>query len=357
MYDYLVVGAGLFGSIVAHELYKAGKSVRVIDERDHVGGNCYTEKMKGITIHKYGPHIFHTDDQRAWDYVNQFISFKPFVNRPKMIVYNDKFYSFPINLMTMNQVWGVKTPDEARKKLKEVSCQRKTVTNFEDWLVSKIGYELYDMFYKTYTEKLWGVSPKELPADFAKRIPFRFNFNDNYYNDDKYQGVPQNGYTGLFDQLLEGIRVDLNTSYQGQRGGLVVYTGRIDEYYKYKFGELNYRGIRFVENTYTTQDRQGNPVINYPEKKYPFLRTTEHKHFLKEKSPVTVVTKEYPDQNGIRCYPVRNEENLIRLAKYQELAAKDEGVVFGGRLGSFEYLSMDEIILRALKCTRENVYF
>ncbi len=353
MYDFLIVGAGLFGSVVAHELYKAGKSVRVIDKRDHVGGNCYTKKVNDITVHAYGPHVFHTNDQRAWDYVNQFVKFEPFVNRPK-IFYDGKFYSFPVNLMTLNQVWGVTTPDEAREKLKAVTVSRDTEpTNFEDCLLSKIGQELYDMFYKTYTEKLWGVSPRELPADFAKRVPIRFDFNDNYY-DDRYQGVPQDGYAGLFDRLLGGIQVDLNTSYQRQRGGFVVYTGRIDEYYDYWFGKLDYRNLRFMEEWHNTGDFQGCAVINYPEKKFEYVRVTEHKHFLDEECLITVTTKEIPHLDGFPCYPVRTAENLARLAKYQELAVKEKNTVFGGRLGSFEYLNMDDTILRALKCTREN---
>lgn len=355
MTDYLIVGAGLFGSVVAHELYKAGKSVRVIDKRNHVGGNCYTKKVNGITIHVYGPHVFHTDDQRAWDYVNQFTEFKPFVNRPK-IFYDGKFYSFPINLMTMNQAWGVITPDEARKKLNGVSCHcHDTGLNFEDWLVSKIGYELYKMFYESYTEKLWGVSPKDLPADFAKRVPVRFDFNDNYY-DDKYQGIPQNGYAGLFDRLLEGIQVNLNTSHSGRRGGLIIYTGRIDQYYDYRFGKLDYRDLFFVEEWHDTEDFQGGPVINYPEKKFAHVRVTEHKHFLGEKCPTTVTTTEFPIEYGVPCYPVRTQKNLERLAKYQELATKEKNVIFGGRLASFEYLNMDEIVLRALKCTKENEF-
>lgn len=353
--DYLVVGAGLFGAVFAYEARRAGKSVHVIDKRDHVGGNCYTKKIKGVTVHAYGPHVFHTDDEQVWDYVNQFVKLKPFVNRPKTFC-DGKFYSFPINLMTLNQIWDVRTPKEAREKLSKVSrLYEHGAKNFEEWLLSKIGQELYEVFYKNYTEKLWGVPPTELPVDFAKRVPIRFDFNDSYY-DDTYQGVPLDGYAGLFDGLLEGIQVDLDTKYCRQRGGLVVYTGRIDEYFDYKFGKLDYRSIRFVEDTYIVEDYQGNPVINYPEKKYSFVRSTEHKHFLNETSSFTIVTKEYPDRHGVPCYPVRNKDNTDKLSRYQELATKDEQVIFGGRLGTFRYLDMDDTIVEALRCTKENVY-
>lgn len=351
-YDYLVVGAGLFGSVFAHEMHKSGRTVRVIDRRSHVGGNCFTKTVDGIHVHAYGPHVFHTDDKKIWDYVSQFVELRPFVNRPK-VYYDGRFYSFPINLMTMNQVWGTKTPAEARERLKSVAVACDGTANFESWLLSKIGRELYDMFYREYTEKLWDLEPRTLPADVAKRVPIRLDFDDNYF-DDTYQGVPADGYSTLFDRLLDGIRVDLDTPYLRQTADVVAYTGRIDDYYGYEYGKLDYRGLRFVEETHGLEDFQGTAVINYPERRFPFVRVTEHKHFLNDPSPVTVTTKEVPSgANGVPCYPVRSEKNLRTLAKYEELAARDGRVLFGGRLGTFRYLSMGDTISEALRCTRE----
>lgn len=273
-YDYLIVGCGLFGIVFAQKQVERGKRVLVIEKRAHAGGNCYTENIDGINIHKYGPHIFHTSDETVWEYVNRFTCFNHFVNRPK-VQYKDKLYSFPINLMTLYQLYGVKTPFEAKKKLTEVAIPKENPENLEDWILSQVGPDIYEIFIKGYTQKQWQKEPKDLPASLIKRLPIRLTFDDNYFND-KYQGIPIGGYTKMFKEMLKGVEVKLTTDYFADRtywDGLahsVIYTGKIDEYFDYKFGALEYRGLCF-ENEFLEGDYQGNAVVNYTEKKFLLL--------------------------------------------------------------------------------------
>jgi len=271
-YDFLVVGCGMFGAVFAQQAHQRGRKVLVIEKRDHIGGNCYTEQIEGIHVHKYGPHIFHTDDERLWNYVNQFVQFEPFVNRPK-VCYKDRIYSFPINLMTLYQLWSVRTPQQAQQKLQQVIVPLEQPRNLEEWVLSQVGPEIYEIFIKGYTRKQWGKDPRELPADIIKHLPIRLTFDDNYY-DDKFQGIPEDGYTRLFERLLEGIEVKLRTDYFADRhywdrvADIVVYTGKIDEYFDYRFGQLEYRSLRF-ETKILQGDFQGNAVITIPKPRCP----------------------------------------------------------------------------------------
>ena len=353
-YDFLTVGCGMFGAVFAQQMTERGKKVLVIEKRPHIGGNCYTESVENINVHKYGPHIFHTSVDRAWEYINRFAEFNNFVNRPK-VRYRDKLYSFPINLMTLYQLWGVRTPAEAARKLKHVAIPMSNPANLEEWVLSQVGEEIYEIFIKGYTTKQWGKHPKELPASIMKRIPIRLHFDDNYYND-KYQGIPNGGYTKMFERMLEGIEVKLNTDYFADRhywnsvGSTVVYTGKADEYFDYKFGELEYRGLRF-ESEVLQGDYQGNAVINYTEEQVPFTRITEHKLFEFKDCDKTVVTWEYPDdydQSKIPYYPINNERNNRLYDLYRQETEKQERLLFGGRLATYTYLDMDQAIANAL---------
>jgi len=356
-YDYLVVGAGLFGSVFAERMNANDKSVCVIDVRNHIGGNCYSEKIKNIHVHRYGPHIFHTDSFQVWEYINNFSEFTPFKNQTKTL-HQGRFYPFPINLLTLNQIWGVQTPEEAAQKLNEVSApyQKLNPANFEEWVLSQVGKRLYDMFYKDYTEKLWG-DPTLIPASTAQRIPIRLDFNSFYYND-PYQGIPTSGYTNMFEALLAGIDVKLQTKYSHMMKSLadkVLYTGRIDDFYNYKLGRLDYRNLILDEEVHHMEVFQGGPVINYPEKRFKFVRSTEHKYFLQDESDFTVITREYPHPDGEPCYPVRNKKNLEKLRLYQNLADADKQILMGGRLGMFQYFDMDDTILAALNLVEKEL--
>lgn len=362
-YDFLVVGCGMFGATFAQQMAERGKKVLVIEKRPHIGGNCFTENIENINVHKYGPHIFHTSIDRAWEYVNRFAEFNNFVNRPK-VRYRDKLYSFPINLMTLYQLWGVRTPAEARRKLKQAAKKIKdNPGNLEEWILSQVGEEIYEIFIKGYTKKQWGREPRELPASIMKRIPIRLNFDDSYYND-KYQGIPIGGYTVMFEQMLKGIEVKLNTDYFEDRNywnsicSTVVYTGKADEYFDYKFGELEYRGLRF-ESKVLKGDYQGNAVINYTEEHVPFTRITEHKHFEFKNQEKTVVTWEYPDdydKSKIPYYPINNKRNQELYELYKKEAEKQDGLIFGGRLATYAYLDMGQTISTALTaCEKLNI--
>jgi UDP-galactopyranose mutase len=344
----------MFGATFAQQMAERGRKVLVIEKRSHIGGNCYTEDFENIQVHKYGPHIFHTSIDRAWKYVNRFAEFNNFINRPK-VKYQNKLYSFPINLMTLYQLWGIKSPDEAKEKLKEVVVPNDNPRHLEDWILSRVGQEMYEIFFKGYTKKQWGKDPKELPVSIIKRVPIRLNFNDNYYND-KYQGIPIGGYTKLFERMLEGIEVKLNTDYFANRqywdsvADTIVYTGKIDEYFNYKFGELEYRGLRF-ETKLMVGDYQGNAVINYTEEQVPYTRTIEHKYFELKNQDKTVVTWEYPDnydESKIPYYPVNDERNNQLYNLYKQEAAKQKKLVLGGRLATYAYLDMDQTIDAAL---------
>ncbi len=354
-YDFLIVGCGMFGSTFAQQMAEHRKKVLIIEKRPHIGGNCYTENIKNINIHKYGPHIFHTNIDKAWEYVNRFAKFNNFVNRPK-VRYKDKLYSFPINLMTLYQLWGVKTPAEAKRKLEHVVIPKSNPANLEEWALSQVGEEIYRIFIKGYSTKQWGREPKELPAGIMKRIPIRLNLDDNYYNE-KYQGIPVGGYTKMFERMLQGIEVKLNTDYFINRnywnsiGSTVVYTGKADEYFDYKFGELEYRGLRF-ESDILKGDYQGNAVLNYTEEKVPFTRVTEYKHFEFKNCDATVVTWEYPDdydQSKIPYYPINNKRNDELYNLYRQEAEKQDTLIFGGRLATYSYLDMGQTISKALK--------
>ncbi len=353
MYDYLIVGAGIYGSVFANELTKVGKKVLVIDKRDHIGGNCYTENIDGINVHKYGPHIFHTSDKRVWDYVNSLVPFNHFSYRPK-IKYKDKIYSLPINMMSLYQVYGVKTPEEAENKLNEVKIPNDKPSNLEEWILSQVGPELYEIFVKGYTTKQWGRDPKELPASIIRRLPIRLTFDDNYYFDN-YQGIPIGGYTKIFEKLLEGIDVKLGVNYFSDKdyynsiATKVLYTGPIDQFYDYKFGKLEYRSLEFKTEKLDIPNYQGIAGMNYGDIDVEYTRVIEHKHFEFGEQPTTVITKEYPRTNGEPYYPINDGVNNVRYGQYKELMEKETKFMFGGRLADYKYYDMHQVFASALK--------
>jgi len=360
MYDYLIVGSGLFGAVCARELTNRGKKCLVIDKRDHIGGNCYTENVDGINVHKYGPHIFHTSDSKIWEYVNKLVPFNNFMYRPK-VSYKDKLYSFPINLMTLYQVYGVTTPDEAFRKIEDVKIPIENPNNLEDWVLSMVGPEIYNIFIKGYTRKQWNKDPKELPTSIIKRLPIRFDFNDNYYND-IYCGIPIGGYTKIFEELLKGVEVKLNCDYFENKDyfdGIalkIIYTGPIDRYYEYKFGKLDYRSLRFETHNINMSNYQGTAGINYTDEEVPFTRIVEHKHFEFGNQKNTIITMEYPDNNGDPYYPVNDEDNNKLYQKYKKLMELEENVVFGGRLADYKYYDMHQVIGSALSKVSKNIF-
>lgn len=352
MYDYLIVGAGLFGSVCARELTNKGFNCLVIDKRNHIAGNCYTKEVSGINVHKYGPHIFHTNSQKIWNYINQYSEFNNFIFKPK-VKYKDKIYSFPINLFTLYQLFSTQTPEQAINKLNELKLDIENPNNLEDWVLNNIGQELYEIFIKGYTTKQWNKSPKELPSSIIRRIPIRTNFNDNYF-DDIYQGIPIDGYTSIFEKLLEGIEVKLETDFFQDKQLLsnlsnrTIYTGAIDEFFEYKYGYLEYRSLKFEEEVLNIKDYQGCAVINYTEENIPYTRIVEHKHFNNISSENTIITKEYPQNWDItkeRFYPINTESNNKIFEKYKSL---ETDVIFGGRLAEYKYYDMHQVIASAL---------
>ena len=362
-YDYLIVGSGIFGSTFAREMTDAGYRCLVIDKRNHIAGNVYSEKRNGADVHVYGAHIFHTSNDRIWDYVNRFATFNNYINKPK-IRYNDRIFSFPINLMTLHQLWGVMTPAEAEAKLEEVRIPCENPDNLEDWILSQVGREVYETFIKGYTMKQWQRDPRELPASIIKRLPIRMVFEENYFFD-KYQGIPKEGYTQMVANMLEGIEVRTGVDYFMNKDELnsladkVVFTGKIDEYFGYQFGELEYRTLRF-EHEELEGDFQGNAVINYTHPEIPYTRIVEHKHFLPEtanKIPNTIITREYSDEykrGKTPYYPINNEKNTSMYKKYAAMAHEESGVIFGGRLAEYKYYDMHQVIGSALvKAKRE----
>ena len=367
--DYLVVGAGLFGSVFAHEAKKAGKKVAVIEKRDHIGGNIYTEKVNGIHVHKYGAHIFHTSDRKVWNYVNRYAEFNQYINAP-VARYKDELYNLPFNMNTFSRMWGVVTPEEARAKIQEQISQLNITEpkNLEEQALSLVGRDVYEKLVKDYTEKQWGRDCKDLPAFIIRRLPMRFTYDNNYFND-RYQGIPIGGYTQIVEKLLAGVPTLLGTSWQEYAKAhpdsydKLIFTGPIDEYFDYALGKLQYRTVRFETEVLETDNYQGNAVVNYTGHEVPWTRIIEHKwfEFGKDASgrdiPGTVISKEFSTEwkSGMEpYYPVNDEENGALYEKYRQLAEKEERVIFGGRLGTYKYYNMDQVVAQALElCEKE----
>lgn len=356
-FDYIIVGSGLFGAICAHELHKKGKKVLVIEKRDHIAGNVYTEDNNGIQIHKYGAHIFHTNNKKVWDYINNFVEFNRFTNSP-MANYQGKLYNLPFNMNTFYQLWGVKTPKEALAKIESQKQQYNVAQpqNLEEQAISLIGKDIYEILIKGYTEKQWGRKTTELPPFIIKRLPVRFTFDNNYFND-KYQGIPIGGYTKIIEKMLKGITVRLNTNFMDDRemylslANKIIYTGPIDEYYDYKYGALEYRSLYFEHKILDTENFQGNAVINYTEYDIPYTRIIEHKHFDYVDTSHTVVTKEFPKdwkKGDEAYYPVNDAKNSTLYEKYKLLSNEENNVIFGGRLAEYKYYDMHQVIEKAL---------
>jgi len=359
-YDYLIVGAGLFGSVFAREVTDKGFRCLIVDKRNHIGGNVYTENIEGINVHKYGAHIFHTDDKQIWNYVNRFARFNNY--RHKVFVnHHEKIYSFPINMMTLAQVWGVRTPREAATELEKRKIPCANPDNLEEWILSQVGEELYEMFIKGYTMKQWGRNPKLLPASIIKRLSIRNDLNDFYF-DDIYQGIPIGGYTAMVNRILEGIDTRLGVDYLENRYELnqlakkIVFTGSIDQFFEYKYGKLDYRSLEFETEVLEMPSFQGTSVINYTEYEIPYTRILEHKYFEMIKSPVTVITKEYPAvwRMGKECYyPVNDAINHYKFSQYKKFAKETApNVIFGGRLAEYKYYDMHQVIASALTKTK-----
>lgn len=363
MYDYLIVGSGLFGSTFAYEATKRGKSCIVLEKRAHIGGNVYTREDSGIHIHEYGIHVFHTSNKEIWDYVNQFAKFNNFINRPR-VNYKNKIYSFPINLLTLHQLWKVNTPEEAINKLNDSKIKIDNPSNLEEWCLSEIGTELYETFIKGYTQKQWMTDPRNLPTFIIKRIPIRTNFDDNYYFD-TYQGIPEGGYTQIFEKMLYGSCVLLNTDYFANKtmwdahAKKVIYTGPIDEYFNYCYGDLDYRTTKFEHiKLDKVKDYQGVAQVNYTDLETPYTRIIEHKHFEFGKQDYTVITKEYPDvwcRSKIPYYPINNGKNNALYKKYKERADQEKNIIFGGRLAEYRYYDMHQVIGAALHLAKQEL--
>ena len=369
MYDYLVVGAGLFGSVFAYEAQKAGKKVLVIDKRNHIGGNIFTKEVEGIQVHQYGAHIFHTSNQEVWEYIQQFAEFNRYTNAP-VARYKDELYNLPFNMNTFSKMWNVKTPQEARaeidRQIKEAGITEPK--NLEEQAISLVGKDIYEKLVKGYTEKQWGRRATELPAFIIKRLPVRFVYDNNYFND-KYQGIPIGGYTQIVEKMLEGIEVRLSTDFFADRENLsklankIVFTGMIDEYYDYCYGELEYRSLRFETEVLDCENYQGNAVVNYTEYEIPYTRIIEHKHFEfgcqnGNVNPKTIITREYPatwEKGDEPYYPMNDEKNNTLYTKYKELSEKESNVIFGGRLGMYKYFDMHNVVAEALACVRKEL--
>lgn len=357
-YDYLIVGSGLFGATVAFRLKKQGKKVLVIDKRDHIGGNVYTEEQDGINVHKYGAHIFHTDDKEVWDFVNSFVEFNRYTNSPIARIGNE-VYNMPFNMNTFSKIWDdVFTPADAEERINEQKkeMEGKKITNLEEQAISLVGRTIYEKLIKGYTEKQWGRSCTELPAFIIKRLPVRFTYDNNYFND-RYQGVPIGGYTKLVEKMLEGIEVRLKTNFFDQidyfksLASKIVYTGPLDEYFHYSLGMLEWRSLKFETKTLDCKNFQGNAVVNYTGIEVPYTRVIEHKHFEFGAQDKTIITYEYPaayEEGMEKYYTVNDEKNNALAEKYRKLAAQEKDVIFGGRLAEYKYYDMDDVIRKAL---------
>lgn len=374
-YDYLIVGSGLFGAVFAYEMKTRGKRVLVIEKRDHIAGNIYTESILDINVHKYGAHIFHTSDRRIWDYINQFAVFNHYINSP-IARYHDELYNLPFNMNTFSKMWGVMTPTEAKAEIaRQIEEQQiDSPRNLEEQALSLVGRDVYEKLVKGYTEKQWGRGCRELPAFIIRRLPLRFTYDNNYFND-TYQGIPIGGYTGIIEKMLEGIEVKTGVSYQeyiqstpvednqqftdrqGNSFEKVLYTGMIDEYFRYRLGHLEYRSLKFEQEEMPECDNyQGNAVVNYTDRETPYTRTIEHKHFEFGRQSGTVVTKEYPLEwkpGEEPYYPINNEKNNALFTAYRKLAEAEPKVLFGGRLGQYQYYDMDKVIAAALQMAED----
>lgn len=368
-YDYLIVGAGLFGAVFAHEAHKQGKKVLVIDRRPHIAGNIYTKEREGIQVHMYGAHIFHTSNKRVWDYVQQFAEFNRYTNSP-VARFRNELYNMPFNMNTFNKMWGVITPEEAQNKIDE-QIKAAGITepqNLEEQAVSLVGRDIYEKLVKGYTEKQWGKRAADLPAFIIKRLPVRMTYDNNYFND-TYQGIPTGGYTQIIEKMLEGVELKLDTDFFDNRAEWeaiaekIVFTGMIDKYFDYCFGELEYRSLRFETETLDMENYQGNAVVNYTEYEIPYTRIIEHKHFEfgcqnGNYNPKTIITREYPaawSRGKEPYYPMNDERNNGLYSRYKELAGKQSKVIFGGRLGMYKYFDMHQVIETALECVEKEI--
>ena len=371
-YDYLIAGAGLFGAVFAHEMHKQGRKVLVVEKRDHIAGNIYTEKVMGINVHRYGAHIFHTSDEEVWNYVNQYARFNHYVNSP-VAVYRDDLYNLPFNMNTFSRMWNIKTPKEAKEIIAKQTGEFAGITpqNLEEQALQLAGRDVYEKLVKGYTEKQWGRDCKDLPAFIIRRLPLRFTYDNNYFND-RFQGIPEGGYTQIVEKLLEDIPVLTGVSLQEYQTAnaartadeqdswdRLLYTGMIDEYYHYRLGTLEYRSLRFETEELPEEDNyQGNAVVNYTEREVPYTRIIEHKHFEFQTGEGTVITREYPTtwkKGDEPYYPINDEKNGALYAQYAELAKKEANVLFGGRLGQYKYYDMDKVIRSALDMVKEEL--
>ena len=371
-YDYLIAGAGLFGAVFAHEMHKQGRKVLVVEKRDHIAGNIYTEKVMGINVHRYGAHIFHTSDEEVWNYVNQYARFNHYVNSP-VAVYRDELYILPFNMNTFSRMWNIKTPKEAKEIIAKQTGEFAGITpqNLEEQALQLAGRDVYEKLVKGYTEKQWGRDCKDLPAFIIRRLPLRFTYDNNYFND-RFQGIPEGGYTQIVEKLLEDIPVLTGVSLQEYQTAnaartadeqdswdRLLYTGMIDEYYHYRLGTLEYRSLRFETEELPEEDNyQGNAVVNYTEREVPYTRIIEHKHFEFQTGEGTVITREYPatwKKGDEPYYPINDEKNGALYAQYAELAKKEANVLFGGRLGQYKYYDMDKVIRSALDMVKEEL--
>lgn len=367
MYDFLIVGAGLYGAVVAHEMTKRGKKVVVLDRRDHIGGNIYTEEIEGIVVHKYGAHIFHTSNVNVWRYMNSFVQFNHFVNSP-IANYKGEIYNLPFNMNTFNKMWGVVTPDEAKMFIEQQKNEIVgTPSNLEEQAISLVGRDIYQKLIKGYTEKQWGRECTKLPPFIIKRIPVRFVYNNNYF-DDYFQGIPIGGYTPIIKKMLQGVELRLsedflkNKEYWKKIAKYIIYTGPIDEYFDFSKGVLEYRSVRFENEILDTANFQGNAVVNYTDFDTPYTRIIEHKHFEFGNQPKTVISKEYSTEWKVGkepYYPINDEKNYQVYIQYKRLSEREKNIYFGGRLGEYQYYNMDKVVEKALKMSdflKENVY-